>query len=238
MPLALKPREVGDRLRDYARENYLLLANVIKGVVLGTAAQIAVQIASDWANNGPKVTAFVCSGAATFLTYITWTRGVLLTTSRSNTRDAVFPLSMGGAEVCLFAVLSKDAPWHFWFLVLAMHMALAVLLVRNRMKNTRAEDFDPELRKMLYEDYMTWLRHDANGATVGTVLSLLFWGITLWCRSESAAWGSRCMVLLPLAPLVFIIYVTLRATRQSQIVDERISNFLLKQEEQKQSASC
>lgn len=107
MPLSLTKSDIAERLRDYSRENYLLFANIIQGVVLGTATLAAIHMASDPVHNLKKIPAFLCSGAVTFITYVTWTRGVLLTNSRSNTRDAVLPLIMGGLEVSLFAVLSS-----------------------------------------------------------------------------------------------------------------------------------
>lgn len=154
MPLPLTKDHLAERLKDYSRDNYLLLANVIKGVVLGSASFAAVGILSDFPHYWHEIGALLCSIAAAFVTYITWTRGVLLTNSRFNTRDVVLPLLMGAVEVSLFIVLYVDGPskrgWHFWYLVLAAHALLAVLLVKNRLSNTYEEDFDETVRQFIY----------------------------------------------------------------------------------------
>jgi hypothetical protein len=226
MPLPLKTEDVANRLRDYSRENYLLLANVIKGVVLGSATVSAVSMAGHpWAN-WAKFAAFICSGAAAFISYVTWTRGVLLTNSRSNTKDAVLPLVMGGVEVSLFAVLTTGEkfpqPWHFWFFILALHSSLAVLLVRNRIRNTRPEDFVPRLRDLIYEEYRGWMKKDVFGATMGMIMSVVF-GLLMLLLWSKTQYGDRIMAWLPFVPCALLIFATQNATRQLQELDRRIS---------------
>jgi hypothetical protein len=237
MPLALKTEDVADRLRDYARENYLLLANVIKGVVLGSATVTAVGIASHPGHNWQKISPFICSGAATFISYVTWTRGVLLTNSRVNTRDTVLPLVMGGVEVSLFGILNTKgafpAPWHFWFFLLSLHSLLAVFLVINRIKNTRREDFDPKLRELVYDDYRAWMKKDVIGALVGTFLSFVFGLVTLflWWKADQRVWfgihpGDWAILVLPFIAFFFLLQATQRATRQLLELDAKISKEL------------
>jgi hypothetical protein len=237
LPLPLTTKELADRLRDYSRENYLLLANVIKGVVLGAATTTAIHMVNHPADNWQKFGAFICSGAAALISYVTWTRGVLLTNSRSNTRDSVIPLIMGGVEVTLFAVLYTDgafpALWQFWFFFLAMHNFLAVLLVKNRIKNTRAEDFQDELRDLIYKEYMSWMKADVKGATAGSIVSVVFGLVTcfLWWKAGQYVLfvtigthlGDWAMVILPLVSCSFIVYATQQATRQLREMDEKVS---------------
>jgi hypothetical protein len=238
MPLPLTIPEVADRLRDYSRENYLLLANVIKGLVLGSATITAIGIASDVPDNWPKLSAFACSGAAMLVSYVTWTRGVLLTNSRSNTHDAVLPLVMGGIEMSLFAILNTKTGWHFWFFALAMHSFLAVLLVRNRINNTLKEDFDSKLSELrIREKYIGWMKQDVAGATAGTVASVLFGAITyllfwksgqrVWNIYVGTNWGDWTFLILPLLPFFMILKATRMATRQLRELDENISKAAL-----------
>lgn len=242
MPLPLTTDELANRLRDYSRENYLLLANVIKGVVLGAATASAISIVTDLPHNLQKIPAFACSCAAAFITYITWTRGVLLTNSRSNTRDAVLPLLMGGVEVSLFGVLFTSgaaehfpAPWQFWFFVLALHTWFAVRLVTNRLENAQVEDFDAELHKLkIYEEYLGWMRDDIKEAGKGSRMALgsgaLTWALWLMGGRTIHGWtvptylGNCVFAALAIPPLVIILLSTRSATRQLRDLDMTISN--------------
>jgi hypothetical protein len=240
VPLPLTSKEVADRLRDYSRENYLLLANVIKGVVLASATVTAIHVLTDLPHNWQKITAFACSGAAAFISYITWTRGVLLSNSRSNTRDVVLTFVMGGSEVLLFSFLCTDcgfpAPWHFWFFVLAAHSGLAVLLVKNRIRNTRPDDFDQELLELVHDDFVHWMKDDILGASIGTGISVLagcliclFWwkaGQRIFFIPIGQHLGNWAFLVLPLLPFSALISHTKRVTRQLWELDEKVSQAL------------
>jgi hypothetical protein len=237
MPLELNAKEVAHRLQGYSRENYLLLANVIKGVVLGTATLSAIHIMADLGNNWQKITPFICSTAAAITSYVTWTRGVLLTNSRSNTRDSVIPLLMGGVEISLFAVLQNDGPfikpWHFWFSILGLHALLAVWLVKNRLKNTSPEDFAPDLRDFAKAEYEEWMKKDIVAAGKGFVMSSVFFGITcfLWATAGrrlgflhvGSEWGNWALFILSIPPAFSIGNVARVATRQLEKLDAEVS---------------
>jgi hypothetical protein len=144
---------------------------------------------------------------------------------------------MGGTEVSLFALLYTDgkfpSPWHFWFFVLAVHSGLAVLLVKNRIKNTCAEDFDPKLRELVYEKYMRWMKEDVAGAKKGTIGSVVFGLITcfFWWKAGQQVCFFKvgrhlcdwAIVILPVFPSFLLIYATQKATRQLQELDGIVS---------------
>jgi hypothetical protein len=186
MAIPIDAKIVRERLRDYSRDNYLLLANVIKGVVLGTATFTAIGIINElFVNPGnawPRVIPFGSSVLAAFVTYMTWGRGILLTNARSNSRDSVLPLLMGGVEVSLFAVLKPVAEthdlWHWWLLVFALHTGIAVFLVRNRLRQTHSDDFAEDLQELFLE-YKAWMQADWKGARIATIISFSAWVVSL-----------------------------------------------------------
>src|SRR5882672_1420407 len=113
MPLPIKKHDVAERLRNYTLNNYLYLGSIVKGIALYFATLALMQIftEADW----KRAPLWVAPFAAILVSYMTWGRGVLVTNSRSNIADAVFPLLMGIVEFFLFGVLlsNKDHP-HFW----------------------------------------------------------------------------------------------------------------------------
>src|SRR6267378_3445169 len=71
MPKALANNEIAGRLHDYARNNYLFLGNVTKGVVLAIATSILLQMLSDFRSEWVIVTPWLASFIGILVTYMT-----------------------------------------------------------------------------------------------------------------------------------------------------------------------
>src|SRR6266542_6259709 len=125
MASKLTPGVVQERLREYVGEHYLLLTSVIKGVTVWIAADILIQAASDQPTMVPRLCFLAGSLGATLVSYVTWSRGVVMTNEKYNVFDAAFPLLMGLVEILLFMVLlpNKDLPdllW-YWYPLIGLH---------------------------------------------------------------------------------------------------------------------
>jgi len=236
MPVKLSSKEVADRLLHYSRDNYLLLANVIKGVVLGVATPCTIAILSNLPLMWPRLAPLICSGSAAMVTYMTWGRGVLLTNARSNVRDSVLPLLMGGFEVSLFLLLwAKDDAWRPWIFALAGHTLIAVFLVRNRIAQTLEVDFDETLQQLvvngtqrnLVKDYMTWMEKDKKGATFGTIMSLVFGfgAFAFWCTGHNFA-GNITVTVAASITTIILCFVVKDADKQRREIDKFVSEVI------------
>jgi hypothetical protein len=119
-----------------------------------------------------------------------------------------------------------------------MHTALAVVLVKNRLSNAQAEDFDTELHELgVYEEYLDWMRADIKEASKGAKIA--FWsGVLTWALWLMAGWqafgwtaptwlsvlGDWVFFGLAVPPAFFIIVSTRDASRQLRALDMTISN--------------
>jgi len=229
MPLPLKPSDVASRLREYSLDTYLGIGSITKGVALAAATYAGFAIFGS-GNIWPRLAFWLASLVAITISYMTWGRGVLLTTARSNLLDSVFPLLMGLAEFSLFAILSPDkVPPNldqYWFLVFSAHAVLAVALVSNRIFNTLTnEDFEKPLQP-LAEKYLQWLQSDRLAAGVIALLSLAMWvSITLILP----IWPDRTDLIQTVMALVLAIggiVPMVGADAQRREMDEFVSHIL------------
>ncbi|HEV2964436.1 MAG TPA: hypothetical protein VG649_21590 [Candidatus Angelobacter sp.] len=180
MPRALTNDEINRRLHDYARDNYLFLGNVTKGVALAIATSILLQILSDFQSEWIRITPWLTSFVGILITYMTWGIGSLLSNSRANIRDSLLPLLMGMAEFLLFGILLKydknDHPllWLNWFGCLGLHAFIGVMIIHNRIKVTDfANDFEDSALSNIYE---SWLRRNRIGASCVSIAAFIVWG--------------------------------------------------------------
>jgi len=179
MPKALTNDEVRTRLHDYARDNYLFLSNVTKGVVLAIATSILLQILSDFQSEWVRITPWLTSFAGILVTYMTWGIGSLLSNSRANMLDTLLPLLMGMAEFLLFGILLKydksdlAALWLNWFGCLALHALTGAVILHNRIRVTDfCRDFEDSTLSKIYE---LWLRRSRIGASCVSLVALIAW---------------------------------------------------------------
>jgi hypothetical protein len=226
-PLTVKNIEA--RLRDYPRDNYLFMASVLKGVALGVAAYALAEILADYRVEWPLIACWFTSLTAILVSYVTWGRGVLLTNSKANIGDSVFPLLMGIVEFLLFGVLLKvkEHPqiWLNWFAILGIHSLGAVFLVHNRLSLTDPlRDFEGSL-KSLAEDYMKWMRSDRKGACLAASAAFVVWYLVRWVFFPTLQ--PRCFGIvqstLAFGFLGILWMVAWRADKQRQELDERVT---------------
>jgi hypothetical protein len=187
VPIPLTKDDVARRLQSLPMESYALIANVAKGIALGVGSLVLLQIFAHLTTEWMRLFPWCASLLAILISYLKWNRGTLLTNSRSNIWDSIFPLSLGVAEFILFAVLvtqgeslasdqdSKSFLWFNWTAVLAVHALLASGLVANRLRLTNVgEDFDGELSDIGLK-YKSWLVKDMWQAGAAGLVALVVW---------------------------------------------------------------
>src|SRR4051794_23916984 len=120
MPEPVTRDVVAERLMDYSHDSYKYTGSIMQGVALGVATLAILSLSANFPQNWHRWILLGTSVIALLVSYMTWGRGVLLTNSRSNVLDAVFPLGMGICEFLLFGVLTDDKRpnlWLSWFLI-------------------------------------------------------------------------------------------------------------------------
>lgn len=187
---------------------------------------------------------------ATMVTLMTWGRGVLFTNSRASVWDSLIPTFMGIVEFLLFAILVPEVfggpshnagglwqrfePWHFWFFLLAVHTALAVVLVHNRILNTDIpNDYEPRLLP-LANQYMKWMEFDRAGAWTATIASLILGVLmvaVIQIYKSSGKWWVRLIfgaafIALFYMPAKNLIEVIRYADAQRQEADREVSEMV------------
>ena len=194
MPKALTREDVIERLHTCPIDSYALIANVAKGIALGVGSLVLLQILAQLQTEWVRLIPWWASLSVVLLSYVKWTRGTILTNSRSNILDSLFPLSMGIVEFLLFAILGvqKDlnsSLWLNWGAVLGLHGLTGAALVSNRIRLTKlGEDFDAEIRA-LGEQYLSWLRADRLQAFAVGVFALSTWAFgRLWLTPTHDVW--------------------------------------------------
>jgi len=179
MPKALANDEITGRLHDYARNNYLFLGNVTKGVALAIATSILLQILSDLRSEWVRITPWLASLAGILVTYMTWDIGTLLSNSRANILDSLLPLLMGMAEFLLFGILLKydnnnlALLWFNWFACLGLHALIGAIILHNRISVTDfRRDFEDGALAGIYQ---SWLRKSRTGASFMSIACFVVW---------------------------------------------------------------
>jgi membrane protein insertase Oxa1/YidC/SpoIIIJ len=216
---------------EFPRDNYLYIGSFMRSVALAAGSIIILEILA-----GELLSRFIlwfASFLAMMTSYTTWSRGILLTNSRANLWDIVFPLLMGIDEFCLFAILSpkyflvdsiNPLIWRWWLIVVGFHLLLAVGLVHNRIRNSSLlNDFEPEMQKLATE-YHLWIRKDRKAAAAGAGLAFVFgcFALTmlpLWFQ------GACYFIIYDLlaVPFIFIFaYACWRSDQQRQRIDEYV----------------
>lgn len=229
MPLPLNEKHIAERLHNYTYNNYLHIGSIIKGVTLGAATFVGLSIFSDINTNWPRVPLWIASFIAMTVSYMTWGRGVLLSNSRSNLWDSIFPLKMGMFEIALFGILQPkdESPqlWQHWFLLLSLHSLLAVFLITNRIKKTIIkEDFKPSLQDKLATECVMWMKADWIGALSVSIASIIIWFILNWFVFNKMDWFYPEIIQTILAITIsgFLCVPIVNADKQRYRIEELI----------------
>ena len=224
---ALTIDEVASRLKNFPHDQYLYVGSIMRSIALAAGTIVLLEIALELKRYRLLLFPWVATLLACLVTITTWGRGLILTNSRANLLDTILPMFMGIVEVCMFTILSprillkhkslksiggglpekgfKD--WICWFVFFTIHTLLAVILVWNRISQTKVdEDFGKELRP-LAEQYVTWMWHDLRGALFGTAVSaasaLIL--LILFRRRKSLKWWCIGFTVFPMAILTGVM---------------------------------
>lgn len=193
MDLSLDRKTVEERLRNFTANNYSSIYGILKNVALAIAALVLTTFLQDRATLVPRFSFWAATIAFLTVTHLTAARGVLLANFRYNWLDFMIPLSMGMVECLLFYILMPNSArpqlWLDWYFLAALHMFLAVILVINRLKLTRVEDFAEDLQPLIIR-FTSWLRGDAKGAGICCVITIIIglvmrlWILPRWPEAE------------------------------------------------------
>jgi hypothetical protein len=245
MSAPITVEQVAIRLNNFPHDTYLYLGGFMRSVAWAAGTLVLLEILTNFNKYRLRLLPWVASMLATVVTVSTWGRGVLLTNSRASLGDMFFPILMGIAEFCLFAVLSPQRIlgdqddtdngaklWHYWFFAQAIHALLAAFLVLNRIYHTDpVNDFDKTLQPLATE-YMEWMRGDVIGASIGTVMFTGLGVLTVYLMRRSQKSPDRrrlfnaiCagLVLIPIFIYSMVIY---QANQQRQRTDEYVFSHL------------
>jgi hypothetical protein len=180
MRIALTKERVADRLTEFTPAHYQNVFGIVKGVALGFSAFVLLPVTTGTDHPWQRFALWIPSVMAVLVSYLTSSRGILLTSHRYNAWDAIVPLLMGLTECILFVLLAPAAVnlngqqdlWLLWSFAFAFHMGLAVLMVSNRIRLFRDQDFEPCLLPLV-KDCLGWISSDRAGALFFTFLFVL-----------------------------------------------------------------
>ena len=240
MSSTLTVQAIQSRLSQFPHDQYLYIGGFMRSVALAAGTLVLLEILLRGRKYWPRLLPWLVALGATLVTLETWGRGVLLTNSRANVRDAVIPTLMGIMEFCLFAILAprrtvddkgmqKDVtifehgtvePWHLWPFLNAIHALLAVFLVLNRISNTDPiNDYAPNLRPLAAE-YVSWMWNDVSGAGRGVVVFSVIGVLTIllvkYSARKSKVWPKYVCSALAIVPIVFYSIVVYQANGQRE----------------------
>lgn len=179
----LDPDRLASRVIDFTRDDYLSLAAVVQSGVLALAALILVRLLENPVDPSRFLT-WAASLSLVFVTHTTWRRGALFASGRHHVLDSILPILLGLTEFLCFAILERSKQgfpeWDDWSLAISAWGLVAALLIANRVRQSKDEDFEEALRPLLSE-YRGWLGSDLRGAIFVAFSSAVFWGvIQIW----------------------------------------------------------
>jgi hypothetical protein len=235
MPLPLTSKDVSSRLRDYSKENYQSISAIMKGVALSVGAVVVLQIAASPGSEWVRVVPWLTSFAALLVSYVTWSRGVILVNSRANLFDNTLPFLMGTAEFALFSVLYKSSDtdastaWLSWLLCLSVHSLFGAMIVDHRLRITSiSRDYERKLRPLAsrLED---WLRRDRFGALLAAEAAFALWLAERYLlfpgHNQSYCGAVQSLIAVPF--LIGLIIVASKADKQRKEIDLFVSQLIL-----------
>ncbi len=216
------------RLKNYPHDNYLYLGSILKGVAVYFAALVGLDIL--WKRKFWMIVPWIAAFAAINVSYMKWGRGILLTNSRANLFDTLFPLGMGLVEFSLFALLAIELflpvhtdqqrpPWfRWWFLALSMHGFLAVALVLNRLYYMNIEtEFEQPLAAVASK-LKSWMWADVGDAAAVGIGSLIVW------VALSKKWFQEKGALIAAAIAAVVLFcVALQADSERRSIDSELT---------------
>jgi hypothetical protein len=231
MAKPLTRSEIVERLHVHPLQNYALISNVAKGIALGAAGLVLLQILSNLEANWMRLLPWAASLAAILLSYLKLSQGILVSNNRTNVRDSLLPLLMSVVELLLFAVLAvdKDSPyaWLNWPAFLAAHSFLAAALLHSRiglvdLQRDFTHDASEEDVSQLAGEYGSWLKSDRLETSLAAILQFVFWIVQrFWIGPKSSVW---LVTGFAFVCFIFAWKPILNASREYKRIDELVSD--------------
>ena len=235
-------QQLHERFEKAAMAPYIEALQVMKGVtwLLIATGLVVVWFAFQGTIRLERLVFFASTIVVSFIPIVTYARGLLFHSLRYNTRDEVLPMLMTVWMILLFVgqVLNTpmaeqygmpqslvDLPWNqVWFVLVGLHATTAVLLINNRLKLLKDEDFELEYADMV-QLYRTQIARDRYGAAVFAVLNFMIFGALAspWANAwlvrwmgeitDEVTWPTVASALIGLMSLMIILNAVLGRDR-------------------------
>jgi len=180
--------DLQQRLSGHIYSLYMNYSFLIKGGVYTVASMSLFHILTEnEAFQKGRFGFWLASFGLSVVTIAKWSRGSVMAAPAATMLDVLLPIAIGIPEYLLFIVLDPmfTLSWTYWYVVAAIHSALALALVGNRLKQTKTSHYDPELLPLV-EKYKKWMWRDLLGAgIIAAISSVLF----LATRPEFGKWA-------------------------------------------------
>lgn len=218
-------------MKTYTKDNYLFIYSVMKGANLANAAlTLAILIAGGAKPILPRLAFWIVSFAAMVVTYNTTFRGVVTTGYRINWLDSLLPFTLAIIEFLLFSVLlppgsfylppeAPDTLWNHWYLIFALHGINASILVWNRARQLKYEDFDNELHELV-KMFEKWLNRDIKGAGINGIVWSVVWATMIFSLLPRCPNLQVWQWLLAIPAFLTMIYVIHTAEKDREMTIE------------------
>lgn len=198
----LDAKQLATRVDESTYALYSNISALLKSGVGVLAATTLIRIGENWEGAVDqllplfiRMILWISSSLLTFVTFITWSRGSILATSRRNTRDYIFPMLVGFFEFIMFIVLDpvtmKNVQMSkiltLWFVAEMFHALSSWCLIVNRLKQFDPKtDFADNLQD-LGKQYRQWMERNRKITLVIWLSSIvvIFWSFSWWYDIQS-----------------------------------------------------
>jgi hypothetical protein len=175
----LTKTDILERLHSQTLESYALIANVAKGIALGAASIALLEIVAAGGYEWLRLLPWIASLELLVLTYMKWVYGILLSSSRSNIGDIIYPFVMAVTEFILFGILFVEDDkggyrWLGWLVVYITHGVVSFLIVSNRRRLLMDCDFENDMKELCAEA-RSWMTADRVAIGVSVSVATITW---------------------------------------------------------------
>ena len=148
-------------------------------------------------------------------------------------RASLLPFTLAIFEFLLFSILlppgsfylPSDAPntlWNHWHLIFALFAINASILVWNRKRQLKRDDFDSKLHGLIGE-LEGWLKRDIKGAAITGGLWIIIWALMTCVLLPRYRWVQMWHWLLAIPALAIMISVIYLAERDRKTITSHLT---------------